>query len=635
MCGITGFTHKNHSADHSRILSAVNSLVHRGPDHQGVFETSVISLGATRLTILDIAAGDQPMSTEDRGTTIAFNGEIYNFRELRAELEALGHRFSTRTDTEVLLKAFVQWDTGCFARLRGMFAVALWSEPERRLVLARDRFGIKPLYFAERNGDRYFGSELKTLFVHPEIERQLDPAALDCFLGLNYVPGPYSFIQGIEKLPPGSWLEWRNGVKRSDTFWQLPFPSPCPIDFEEAKERLDALLDSSVREHLISDVPLGLWLSGGVDSSTILHYAARAAGRPIHTFSVTFHGRSFDESAHIRALVSHYGTQHEELDLNPGLELRDAIEDFADYADEPNADAGALPVWFLSKMTRRSATVALSGEGADELFGGYVTYQANDLARRMRLLPAPLLGAISGLLRFWPASDEKISLEYKLKRFLEGCRMKPERAHVYWNGTFSDAEKKALVQRRIPRALDQILSQLAIAGDNSAAYLWFDQKYYLTDDILAKVDRMSMAHSIEVRPPFLDHRIAEFAATLPDRFKRQGSRQKVLLRSLMQDRLPGSILRHKKVGFDIPAHEWLRGPLRELMLDTLAWGAAEHSELLDPAAVQACVDAHLSRRANYGYHLWGLTILFLWMKRWNIRTASAPALDRKLAAISS
>lgn len=635
MCGITGFTHKNHIPDRSLILSAVNSLVHRGPDHQGVFESPVISLGATRLTILDIAAGDQPMSTEDGRVTIAFNGEIYNYRELRSELEGLGHRFETRTDTEVLLRGFVEWDTACFSRLRGMFAVALWSEPDRRLVLARDRFGIKPLYFAKRGADVYFGSELKTLFVHPEIERRLDPAALDCYLGLNYVPGPWSFVEGIEKLQPGSWLEWRNGTTRSEAYWTLPFPSPRPMDFEESKERLDGLLASSVKEHLISDVPLGLWLSGGIDSSTILHYAAHAAGRPIHTFSVTFRGRTFDESDHIRSLVSHYGTEHEELDLNPGLELRDAIEDFADYADEPNADAGALPVWFLSRMTRRTATVALSGEGADELFGGYVTYRANDLARRMRLLPSSFLGAFSTILKAWPASDEKISLEYKLKRFLEGCRMKPERAHVYWNGTFSDAEKQALVQRKLPHALDQILGRLALAGDNPAAYLWFDQKYYLTDDILAKVDRMSMAHSIEVRPPFLDHRIAEFAATLPNRFKMHGSRQKVLLRGLMQDRLPSQILRHKKVGFDIPAHEWLRGPLRELMLETLAWGAAEQGELFRAAGVQACVDAHLSRRANYGYHLWGLTILFLWMKRWRIQTVAAPAVDLKMAAISS
>ncbi len=610
-------------------------MAHRGPDRQAVYETDTVSLAAARLKIIDIEAGDQPMSTEDGRVTIAFNGEIYNYRDLRAELEELGHRFVTRTDTEVLLRAFVEWDTDCFARLRGMFAAALWTEPERRLVLVRDRLGIKPLYFATRGEDLYFGSELKTIFVHPEIERQLDPAALDCWLSLNYVPAPWTFIEGIEKLPPGQWLEWRDGKTRSETWWELPLPTPVPLGAEEAMEHLDALLDSSVREHLVADVPVGLWLSGGMDSSTILHYAAHASSRPINTFSVTFQGRSFDESAWLRPLVEQYGTHHEELDLNPGLALRDAIEDFASYADEPNADAGALPVWFLSKMTRRSATVALSGEGADELFGGYVTYRANHLARYARLLPSPVLRGLAGVLRAWPVSDEKISLEYKLKRFLEGCRMAPERAHVYWNGTFSDAEKRALTKLDLPRALDRILVELALMGDNLGAWLWFDQKYYLPDDILAKVDRISMAHSIEVRPPFLDHRIAEFTATLPDRLRIDGSRQKVLLRKLMSNRLPQAILGRGKVGFDIPAHEWLRGPLRELLSDTLAWGACAHSELFDSAAVRFYADAHLARRANYGYHLWGFIILFLWMKRWNVQAASALAPERVLAAISS
>jgi len=635
LCGIAGFTHKNWIPDRSRILSAVNCLAHRGPDHRAVFETRAVSLGAARLKIIDIEAGDQPMSTEDGRLTIAFNGEIYNHAELRQELEGLGHRFYSRADTEVFLHAFIEWDTDCFHRLRGMFAAAISSEPDRRLVLVRDRLGIKPLYFARRGEDLYFGSELKTIFVHPEIERRLDPAALDCYLSLNYVPCPWTLIEGVEKLPPGRWLEWRDGKVQSETYWQLPVPEPHPMDIEEAKERLDALLQASVREHLIADVPLGLWLSGGIDSATILHYAAHASRQPLNTFSVTFQGRSFDESGYLRPLVAQYGTNHEELDLNPGLALREAIENFAGYADEPNADAGALPVWFLSKMTARTATVALSGEGADELFGGYLTYRANDLARMVRHLPSPILGAIAGALRAWPVSDEKISLEYKLKRFLEGCRMSPERAHVYWNGTFSDAEKYALMKQTLPHALDQILTPLARLGDNMGAYLWFDQKYYLPDDILAKVDRISMAHSIEVRPPFLDHRIAEFAATLPSLFKIDGSNQKVLLRHLMKDRLPTTILRRKKIGFDIPAHEWLRGPLRELLLDTLAWGASEQSELFEPVELQSYVDAHLSRRANYGYHLWGIVILFLWMKRWNIQAAPASTPARTLAATPS
>lgn len=635
MCGIAGFTHNSWIPERSRIVRAVNRLAHRGPDRRAVFETQVVSLGAARLKIIDIDSGDQPMSTEDGRVTIAFNGEIYNHAQLRKELQALGHRFSSRSDTEVLLRAFAQWDTDCFSRLRGMFGAALWSERDRRLVLVRDRLGIKPLYFARRGEDIYFGSELKTLFVHPEIERRLDSAALDCYLSLNYVPCPWTFVAGVEKLPPGQWLEWRDGQVRIESYWQLPIPAAFPIDFEEAKERLDTLLESSVGEHLVADVPIGLWLSGGIDSATILHYAAHASSQPLNTFSVTFHGRSFDESAYMRPLVEQYGTHHEELDLNPGLALRDAVENFASYADEPNADAGALPVWFLSKMTGRTATVALSGEGADELFGGYITYRADDLARLARLLPSPIVGALAWALRAWPVSDEKISFEYKLKRFLEGCRMKPERAHVYWNGTFSDAEKSALITGKLPRALDQILGQLARLGDNTGAYLWFDQKYYLPDDILAKVDRISMAHSIEVRPPFLDHRIAEFAATIPSRFKIDGPNQKLLLRSLMKDRLPRAILRRKKIGFDIPAHEWLRGPLRELLLDTLAWGASEQSELLEWKVLQSYVDAHLSRRGNYGYHLWGMIILFLWMKKWHIQGVPAAAPARKLAAIRS
>lgn len=635
MCGIAGFTHKAWDPGRTRIEQAVKSLSHRGPDSQGVFQSRFVSLGAARLKIIDVATGDQPISTEDGRYTIAYNGEIYNHAELRTRLEGLGHQFHSHTDTEVFLRAFVQWDVECFRMVRGMFAAALWDEIERRLVLVRDRLGIKPLYFARRAEDLYFGSELKTLFVHPEIERRLDPAALDCYLSLNYVPAPWSFIQGIEKLRPGNWLEWRDGRLRSDTYWRLPEPRATKISFEDAKQRLDELLAQSVREHLISDVPLGLWLSGGLDSSTILHYAARESGRPINTFSVTFHGRSFDESSYLHPLVERYGTHHEELDLNPSLKLADAIEEFSHFADEPNADAGALPVWFLSKLTRRSATVALSGEGADELLGGYLTYRADMLARSARRLPPALLRSADAAVRLLPTSDEKISLEYKLKRFFDGCLMDPARAHVYWNGTFSDAEKGELAKQELPPALVSKLAELRALGDNLSAWLWFDQKYYLADDILAKVDRMSMAHSVEVRPPFLDHRIVEFAAALPDDYKLKGSKQKVLLRELMHRRLPGQTLRRGKTGFDIPAHEWLRGPLRPLLQDTLAWGVSEHHELFRTDKLQAFVDAHLDRRANYGYHLWGLVILFLWMKRWNVQTAPASARQATLAAVSS
>jgi len=635
LCGIAGFTKLRFAPNPGRIESAVHTLIHRGPDQQGVFESDLVSLGAARLKIIDLDAGDQPIVSEDGGTVIVFNGEIYNHAELRAELERRGHRFRSRTDTETLLAAFLEWDTECFSRLRGMFAVALWSESRQRLVLARDRLGIKPLYITRRGDDLFFGSELKTIFVHPEIDRRLSLEGLDCYLSLNYVPGPWTLVEGIEKLQPGHWLEWRPGKIHSEAYWRLPIGTQREWSLEAAKHELDALMRQSVREHLLSDVPLGVWLSGGIDSSTLLHYAAGASSSRLKTFSISFLGRSFDETAYIRRVAAQYDTDHQEFDLTAEAGLPEAIEEFAYYFDEPNADGGALPVWFLSKLTKRSVTVALSGEGADELFGGYLTYRANVLARRMRRLPAGLLRTALRGVRAWPVSDEKIGFEYMAKRFLEGCLMPPARAHVYWNGTFSDAEKCALAASPSPGTLDGILDELTMAGDNLAAYLWFDQKRYLPDDILMKVDRMSMAHSIEVRPPFLDHRLVEFAASLPPQLKIRGSRQKVLLKELMQGTLPPAVLRRKKMGFDFPAHQWLRGPLRPLLLDTLSSAAPEQAGLFQPGAIQACVRRHLERRANLGYHLWGLMMLFLWMRRWRIQSTPVPETARHTASISS
>jgi asparagine synthase (glutamine-hydrolysing) len=596
-------------------------------------------VGAARLKIIDLAGGDQPMKSPDGDSVIAFNGEIYNHLELRRELESLGHRFESRTDTETVLAAFLEWDTQCFSRMRGMFAIALWTESSQRLVLARDRMGIKPLYLARRGEDLFFGSELKTLFAHPEIERNLSLAGLDSYLSLNYAAGTSTLVDGVEKLPQGHWLEWRAGKTRSECYWRLPLGHEASDAVRwtapAAEAELDRLLKLSVQEHLVADVPLGVWLSGGVDSSTLLHYAAEASGSRLKTFSISFRGRSFDETRFIRQVAARYHTEHEELDLNPDQDLTGAIEQFAYYADEPNADAGALPVWFLSKMTRRSATVALSGEGADELFGGYLTQRASLLARRFRRLPDVLLRSAVQCASRWPVSDEKISFEYKLKRFLEGCRMPAARAHAFWGGTFGDREKQLLVRAALPGAFHSTLAQLSEAGDTLAAYLWFDQKYYLPDDILTKVDRMSMAHSLEVRPPFLDHRLVEFANSLPARLKIDGARQKVVLKNLVRNKLPGEILSRRKEGFDIPAHDWLRGPLRALLLEAVEFARAEHAGLFRIARIDALVEAHLERRANLGYHLWGLLILFLWMKKWRIQTAPLvePARLRKMESV--
>jgi len=626
LCGITGFTTKNWAAPQERIRESTATLIHRGPDQQGVFQSNLFSMGATRLKIIDLDSGNQPILTEDGDTGIVFNGEIYNHLELRAELEKLGHRFESHSDTETVLRAFLQWDKDCFSRIRGMFAVALWTKSKKRIVLARDRMGIKPLYISRIGEDLFFGSELKALFVHPEIDRRLSLQGLDCYLALNYIPCPWTLVDGIEKLPPGDWLEWIDGEISTGSYWRLPFGVSSDYTLESAKEEMDSLLHDAVREHLISDVPLGVWLSGGIDSSTILHYAAKASSSQLKTFSISFRGRSFDETEYVHRAAKQYGTDHQELDLTPEEDLRGAIEEFAYFSDEPSADAGALPVWFLSKLCKTKTTVALSGEGADELFGGYLTYRANRLAARARLLPRTMSQLALAGFQYWPVSDEKISFEYKVKRFLEGSLMSPGRAHVYWNGTFSDAEKNSLLKQKLPSSLNHILAEfdgLPLTPDDLAPFLWFDQKYYLADDILTKSDRMSMAHSVEVRPPFLDHRIVEFAAKLPASLKMLGTQQKFILKELMKGKLPPEILQRKKIGFDIPAHEWLRGPLRSLLVDALHYGAAECGALFRTDVIDTYLRLHLERKANVGYHLWGLLILFLWMKKWRIQAASS------------
>jgi asparagine synthase (glutamine-hydrolysing) len=636
MCGIAGFTRLGNApyrtlgrAAAERINEAIS---HRGPDQQGVFEGSVATLCAVRLKIIDLAGGDQPMVSEDGATAIAFNGEIYNHGEIRRELESLGHRFQSNCDTETVLRAFLQWDTECFQRMRGMFATAIWCERERRLVLVRDRMGIKPLYYYRRGDDLYFGSELKAILEHPEIPRQLDLKALDAYLSVNYVPGPQTLIQGIRKVPAGHLLEWRKGRVRLSAWWKAPAASGDRIPIEEAKRELDWLLTDSVREHLVADVPLGVWSSGGLDSSTVLHYAATQSSKPLKTFSVSFRGRSFDESPYFREIARVYGTDHHEFDLNPDVELQSAIEDFAYYSDEPSADAGALPVWYLARMSRRHVTVALSGEGADELFGGYLTYQADRMARPFRLVPPTVRRVMRGALdRYMPVSDEKISLEYKLKRWIEGSLLHADEAHFFWNGTFSQEQRKQICPRSNGNGLRGLVEELGIGRCGVVnRYLAVDQNYYLADDILYKTDRMSMAHSLEVRPPFLDHRIVEFAARLPERLKIRGLKQKFLLRELMRGKLPEAVLNRKKTGFDIPTHDWFRGVLRGLLMDTLNRPAVASTGIFDPDAVQGLIRDHMERRVNVGYHLWGLLTLFLWMRRWKVETGAG---EERLARV--
>jgi asparagine synthase (glutamine-hydrolysing) len=600
-----------------------------------------VSLGAVRLKIIDLQAGNQPMLSEDGNTVLVFNGEIYNHRELRAELESRGDKFKTSSDTEVVLRAFLRWDKDCFARFRGMFALAVWSQNERRLLLARDRLGIKPLYFHLSGRELYFGSELKAIFAHPEFKRELDFTGLHYYLSLNYVPRPHTLVRGIEKLAPGHLLEWQDGDVEMEAYWRLRFEPRKHRSLEGAQEELDSLLRGSVRDHLIADVPLGIWLSGGVDSSTILHYTRALRPANVKTFSISFAGRTFDESSYIREMARRYETEHHELDVNPSLDLPSAIEELAYYSDEPFADAGALPVWFLSALSRKHVTVALSGEGADELFGGYVTYAADRYAARARSVASPIRRGLLSLLRYWPVSDEKISLEYRLKRFFEGTLLPGDESHVFWNGTFSARQQEQFVLHRNGASVNDLFSNDLPAPDDGGSlnrYLAFDQRYYLADDLLQKVDRMSMAHSLEVRPPFLDHRIVEFAAGLPEKMKIDGSQHKVVLKRLMRDKLPASVLQRRKTGLDIPAHDWLRGSLRSLLMDTLSATAIDRTNLFLREHIEFLIKEHMERRANLGYHLWGLLILFLWIRHWNIqinpdsRVAEKTIIGRALTA---
>jgi asparagine synthase (glutamine-hydrolysing) len=621
VCGITGYSGGFGRFDRDAIRKATATLNHRGPDHLGVFLSDDIALGAVRLRVMDPQAADQPLHSEDGRFVLVYNGEIYNQAALRQELECSGRRFRSRCDAEVVLASFQEWDTGCLRRFRGMFAFAIWDQLRQRLVLARDRLGIKPLYITRVGRGICFGSELKAILIHPNVTRNIDHQALRDFLSLNYVPGPRTLIEGIEKLPPGHFLEYREGEAQTESYWQLPRSRPSKISIGEASSQLDHLLGNSVREHLASDVPLGIWLSGGLDSTTLVDYAARQTSTPIKTFSVAFESNCCDERKWFREVSRFYGTQHEEIELRPDGETISAVQELAYYSDEPGADAGALPVWFLSKLSRKHVTVALSGEGSDELFGGYLTYQANSYADELRRLPAwARSGSLCAIERLWPASDEKISFEYKVKRLLGGSMMHPDEAHVYWNGTFTSGQVEALLGPGTPHSLQSLYSSggFDLESKGLSRYLHFDQRYYLPDNLLYKVDRMSMAHSLEVRPPFLDHRIVEFAATLPDNLKINGRSQKYLLRHLMQSRVPKPVTHRSKTGFDIPAHRWLRGELRPLLMDTLSREAIRQTGIFSPGIIGQLINDHMERKINVGYHLWGLMTLFLWLRKWKV-----------------
>jgi asparagine synthase (glutamine-hydrolysing) len=620
-------------ADPERLRAMSATLVHRGPDSDGHLVDGPVGLAARRLSIIDLETGDQPIANEDGTVHVVQNGEIYNYRELRAGLEVAGHRFATRSDTEVLVHLYEEHGDGFAERLRGMFAVAVWDARRQRLVLARDPFGIKPLYYRENANELAFASELRAL---PRGEIDLD--ALEAFLAFNSVPGPYSIFREVRKLRPGHLLVWEEGEARVSRFARL---APLPAaelrreDDDELAEELRARLRDSVRAHLIADVSVGVLLSGGVDSSALAALAAQESSDPVHTFSIGFEERSFDELDDARSVAQQYGTRHEELVLRPDAAL--LLPALADAFDEPFADSSALPTYLVSELAARHVKVALSGEGGDELFGGYYTYAADLLALRVGRL-APLARPLVERL---PSSGRRASFDYKAKRFVGAAGLPPLERHHAWKEIFSP-EVRAELLGSDPLSgsrLDPVDLLRARFAETEGAELLarlqdLDLGTYLVDDLLVKTDRASMAHSLEARVPYLDPLVAGLAQALPTRLKVSGLRKKRLLRKAAAPLLPRRIVYGRKRGFSIPAAAWLRGELEPFARDVLSPETMRRQAFFQPAIVASLLDRHVAGKEDLSRQLWGVLAFTLWYERHVERTPGALAEPRLAQAVA-
>ena len=638
MCGICGFVNLGDRAapPDPAILEAMKAcIVHRGPDGEGSALLDSAALGMRRLAIIDVEGGDQPIYNETGELAIVFNGEVYNFPSLRPGLEAKGHAFATCTDTEVILHLYEDRGEACLQALNGMFAFAIWDRRRQELFLARDRMGKKPLYYAVTPRSFVFASELKSLLAHPDIRPEIDFDALNQYLTYEYVPAPRTIFKGVHKLPAGHCLtllsDGHISVRR---YWDIPASLPIQEDEEEILARFDDLLRESVRLRLISDVPLGLFLSGGIDSSTVAYYMAQLNNGPVHSFSIGFEDPSFDESAHARAVASHLGLDHHEeiLDARQVWEL---LPQVADILDEPLADASVFPTYLLSRFTRQHVTVALGGDGGDELLMGYETFQAHRLAQRLEILPRPLLGLMRRAVNLLPTSLDNMSFDFRAKRLLNGMTYPEEIRPLMWLSTFppdksSPLSSEALEQREEGDALAPTDDHLRRVSDRSVddKVIYLYVKHYLQDDILVKVDRASMATSLEVRAPFLDVNVVEFLCSLPARYKLRGFTRKYLLRRLMRDRLPPGIADRPKKGFGIPLAKWFRSEMRELLLEVLDPQRLEREGIFNAAFVHRLIEDHLSGRRDYRKELWTLTVFQLWQQRWLGATAPSPAMER-------
>lgn len=628
MCGIVGFVTSQPKAEERVVRAMASAIKHRGPDDDGFHLDGPCALGFRRLSIIDLSGGHQPMSAAH--ATIVFNGEIYNFQPLKVELEQKGHVFANKSDTEVILRGYLEWGTAVFERIHGMFGVAIWDAKHRRLVLARDRFGKKPLYVAEGGFGLIFGSELKGLLEHPACPRSVDAAALRRYLAFDCVPSPDSILEGVRKLPEGHFAVYESGRLRVEPYYRVPDAPPhsvfeqLPASIDTACERLRDELTGAVRRRLVSDVPLGVFLSGGIDSSAVTALAAREVPRgKLKTFSIGFSEASFDESSYARLVAKQLGTDHHEETLSAQACV-DLVPQIADQLDEPFADPSYVPTYLLSKFTRRHVTVALGGDGADELFAGYDSFLAHPLGVALGRLPRALWNQASALTSLLPKSGNYMSLDFRARQFLGGLGRPSHHRHQAWIASFT------------PEAVQEVLTpQWRAAGDGVAdVYAPLDAfaasrketgvelaerfyvHFYMKDDILVKVDRASMAASLEVRAPFLDTRVVEFAMGLPFTLKMRGLTRKWLLKKSLEPLLPPEILYRKKHGFALPVAAWLKGPLRPLIEELLSEQAVAQAGFFEPRVVRRMIDEHVNGRVDHRKPLWALLMFELWRRRW-------------------
>ena len=627
MCGIAGFADSlirldeaadRRAADARLVGDMCRVIRHRGPDDEGVLVAPGIGLGMRRLSIIDLATGHQPIGNEDGAIQVVFNGEIYNFRELRAELSGAGHAFATTSDTEVIVHGYEQWGPQVFERLRGMFGVALWDARAQTLWLARDRTGIKPLYYMEHGGRLFFGSELKSLIAAGVVRREVDPGALHHYLAFLYTPADRAIFPGVRKLPPGHLLRWHGGRAAVSQYWSPPEAESLALSDAEAEEALLERLRSAVRSHLVSDVPLGAFLSGGVDSSLVVALMAEASDRPVKTFSIGFDEPAYDELDAARLVARHVGADHHEFVVRP--DALGIVERLVAHFDEPFADASAIPTWYVSELARRHVTVVLSGDGGDELFAGYDRYLPHPMVARFDAVPLPGKQALAR------AAARALPHGARGRRFLRHAGADAESRYIDAISFFGPDDRTALCAgpmrltdgspEAAMRARFARLGHLPL----TSRCMRVDFETYLPEDVLTKVDRMSMAHSIESRVPLLDHPLVEFAMRLPLSAKLRRGERKFLLRRVAARLLPAAILARRKQGFGVPIGVWFRGKLRDAFSDVLLSPRTRQRGYFEPGEIQRLLDEHMSGVRDHELRLWQLLMFELWHRAYVDRT---------------